>query len=212
MTTWSTGELATFLRATADDRLNPMWRLLATTGLRRGEALGLYWSDVDFDCRRLTIRRSRKQVGYAVLEENLKTDKPRSLPIDPGTVEALRRQAEMQLADQTEWRGAWVHDDHVSTREDGKPWQPDRITKLFDEAVESAGIKRIRLHDLPHTHATMALGAGVHPKVVSERLGHTSIAMTLDTYSHVILTLQDSAADLLGAMVDTALEAAQTDA
>jgi len=205
MTTWDVKELGAFLDFTAGDRLNPLWRVLAATGLRRGEALGLHWSDdVDLESRNLTIRRSRKQVGYDVVEENLKSDKPHGVPIDAGTVAALRRQAEQQLTDQAQWQGGWQNSDHVFTREDGAPWTPDRITKLFDQAVKAAGVKRIRLHDVRHTHGTLGLAAGVHPKIMSERLGHSSVAMTLDIYSHAIPTLQDSAADLMGAMIDDA--------
>jgi len=99
---------------------------------------------------------------------------------------------------------AWVGDDHVFTREDGQAWHPDRITDLFGQAVKTAGVPHIRLHDLRHGWATLALGAGIHPKVVQERLGHANIAMTMDRYSHVIPALQESAAELVAAVVAAA--------
>ena len=202
MKTWTREDLSAFLDSTEGERLHPLWRVLAMTGSRRGEALALRWSDVDLVGRRLTVRRSRVQVGYETLEQDTKTGRSRVIAIDEGTVEALRRQAEQQRADQDEWLGAWQGDGHVFAREDGKPWHPDRITKLFEQALQAARLPRIRLHDLRHTHATLALQAGIHPKVVSERLGHAQVSMTLDTYSHAIPALQESAAALIAALVD----------
>ena len=87
-------------------------------------------------------------------------------------------------------------------REDGRPFDPDRVTHLFGVAVRTAGVPRIRLHDVRHTAASLALSAGVHPKVVSERLGHASIAITLDIYSHVLPSMQEDAAARLGSILD----------
>lgn len=201
--TWSRDELAAFLQATKDDRLSPLWRLLAMTGLRRGEALGLKWPDVDLAAGRLSIQRQRVTTNYEVTERpSTKTGKNRSVAIDAATVSALRQQSQRQLDDAAEWGAAWVGEGHIFTRENGEPWHPDRITTLFGEAVTAAGAPRIRLHDLRHGWATLALGAGIHPKVVQERLGHANIAMTMDRYSHVIPALQESAAELVASIVD----------
>jgi integrase len=202
MKTWTREELSTFLALTEADRLYPLWRVLAMTGMRRGEALGLRWSDVDMESGTLSIQRSRTQAGYEAVEQDTKTGRSRVVALDAETVAALRRQSEQQLQDAANWRGDWVEGGHVFTRENGTPWQPDRITKLFGQAVSASGLKRIRLHDLRHTHATLALQAGIHPKVVAERLGHAKASMTLDTYSHVIPVLQESAAQLVAALVD----------
>ncbi len=86
-------------------------------------------------------------------------------------------------------------------RPDGSPIHPDALTKQFIKAVKASGLPRIRLHDLRHTHATLALQAGIHPKVVSERLGHASVAFTLDTYSHAVPAMHEEAAEKLGAVV-----------
>ena len=202
MTTWTREELLTFLQLTEADRLYPLWRLMAMTGLRRGEALALRWGDIDLETGRLTVRRSRVQVGYTVQEADTKTGRSRVVAIDGKTIAALRRQNNQQLNDADEWKAAWAGDGHMFTREDGAPWQTDRITKLFDQAVQEAGATRIRLHDLRHSHATHMLEAGIHPKVVQERLGHANVAMTMDTYSHVIPALQESAAELVAALID----------
>ena len=202
MNTWSGEEITLFLKLTENDRLHPLWRLLVTSGLRRGEALALRWSDVDLEAGRLAIRRSRTQAGYEVVEVGTKTGRDRSVPIAQSTVAALRRQAERQAADASEWRSAWTDTGYIFTRADGQPWHPDRITKLFNAAVKASGLPVIRLHDLRHSYATLALRAGVHPKVVQEALGHATIAMTMDTYSHAIPALQESAAELIAALVD----------
>lgn len=202
MHTWTAAELATFLHSTQDDRLGPLWHLLALTGLRRGEALGLRWSDVDFDRGRLALQRQRALAGgYAVQERPTKTGKPRAVALDAETIAALRRQAQWQLDDAAKWKEAYSTDGHVFTREDGAPWHPDRVRVLFQEAVQTAGVPRIRLHDLRHTWATLALRAGVHVKVVQERLGHANVRITLDAYSHVLPDLQESAAELVASVV-----------
>jgi len=203
MHTWSGAELATFLRETRETRMGPLWHLLALTGLRRGEALGLYWSDVDLDAGRLHVQRQRALAsGYEVTERPTKSGKARAVALDAGTVEALRRQSAQQLEDAKEWGAAWQASGHVFTREDGAAWHPDRIRVLFRQALAGVKVPRIRMHDLRHTWATLALRAGVHPKVVQERLGHANIRITLDTYSHVLPDMQESAAELVAALVD----------
>jgi len=202
MQTWTAEQLRAFLEATKDSRQFPLWRFLAQTGLRRGEALGLLLDALDLDAGKVIVRRQRKQAGYKVEEGPMKSDARRTIPIDAATVEALRAQLQQQLDDAAQWGDAWQATGHVFTREDGSPWQPDRVTKLFDKAVKAAALPRIRLHDLRHTWATLALRAGVNPKVVQERLGHANIRITLDTYSHVLPDLQESAAELVAALVD----------
>jgi integrase len=203
MHTWTGTELSTFLRATRSDRLGSLWHLLALTGLRRGEALALKWSDVDFDHGRLAVQRQRVMKGSEVEERpQTKTGKSRPISIDAATVDVLRRQSAQQLDEAAEWDEAWVGDGHIFGHENGEPWNPNRITKLFDMAVRTVDVPRIRLHDLRHTWATLALRAGVHPKVVQERLGHANISITMDTYSHVLPDMQEAAAELVAALVD----------
>ncbi len=205
MHTWSAPELAAFLQATREERMGPLWHLLALTGLRRGEALGLKWSDVDFEHGRLEMQRQRKIVRYEVIEGPLKTG-PRAVALDAETIDALRRQSQRQLDGAAEWGEAWAGGDYVFTREDGEPWHPDRVRVLFQESIKRAKAPRIRMHDLRHTWATLALRAGVHPKVVQERLGHANIRMTMDTYSHCLPDMQESAAELVASVVAAALE------
>ncbi len=201
LNTWSEAELDKFLTATRRDRLAPLWMLLAKTGVRRGEALGLRWSDVDLEAGSVYLQRSRHQVGYAVVEGPLKGGEGRHVRIGAGTIAALKAWRARQNTERLEWGAAWANTGHVFTREDGAPWHPNRITELFGEAVKASGVKRIRVHDLRHTHATLWLMAGGHPKVLQERLGHKSIKITMDTYSHALPTMQESIADVLDSKV-----------
>ena len=201
LTTWTADDVRTFLDAVAVDRLMPAYRLLAATGMRRGEALGLRWTDVDLAVGRLTINRSLTVVDGALVWSSPKTARSRrSLSLDPETVAVLRshrvRLAEEQLAAGP----AWVGEDLVFCNELGGPLQPDQFTRAFGRAVARADVPVIRLHDLRHTWATLALQAGVHPKVVSERLGHATTGITLDIYSHVQPELDAQAATTVAAL------------
>ena len=200
--TWSADQLRAFLEHVRDDRLYPLWLLAATTGMRRGELLGLHWSDIDLDNGRVTVQRSLGSVAYRLTWSEPKTAKSRrQIALDPTTTEALRRhQQDMGLERQL--LGITTPDpDVVFCEQDAQPLHPERVSKLFEQHTEDAALNRIRLHDLRHTHATLALQAGVHPKIVSERLGHSDIALTLNVYSHAIPALEETAASLVASLV-----------
>ena len=204
LTTWSAEQLRAFLEATKAERLSPLWHLLAMTGLRRGEALGLRWEDVDLEAARISVRRALIPNGATVVVSEPKTAKGRrSVALDPETVAVLKRQAAQQLEDQTRAKH-WSETGLVFTKEDGAAWHPEVVSRFFRQAVTRSTLPAIRLHDLRHTHATLALRAGIHPKVVSERLGHATIAITLDTYSHAIPAMQEEAATLIAGLVFSA--------
>lgn len=188
---WSAEELRAFLAHAADDDLRPLWMVLATTGMRRGEALGLRWQDVDLDAGRVAIRQTLGSYGGKLVASPPKTPKSRrGLTLDDVTVGALHShriaQAEEALAAGKRVDGSWL----VFARPDGSPLRPDSVSRRFIALTNAAGLPRIRVHDLRHTYATIALAAGTHPKVVAERLGHATIAITLDTYSHVLPSLE----------------------
>jgi integrase len=202
MKTWSKEELRDFLDAVKDERLSPLWHTIAMTGMRRGEALGLRWNDVDFEAGRLAIRRALIPFGREVVVSEPKTAKGRRvIAIDPGTVEVLKAQAARQLHDQEQWGEGWVDSGYVFTCESGQFLDPESVSRYWRQALKMAMVPKIRLHDLRHTHATLALQAGVHPKVVSERLGHATVSITLDTYSHAIPAMQEEAAALIAGLV-----------
>lgn len=202
--TWTKEQLKAFLAHVADDRLYALWHLLASTGMRRGEALGLAWEALDLDAGRVTIRRALVTVGYETQFAETKTDRWRTVELDARTVEVLREHAQRQAAEieaAGDTYGDPEHPQLVFCTEDGEPLHPDRVSKVFTAHVKSSALPRIRLHDLRHTHATLALAAGVHPKVVQERLGHASITITLDTYTHASPAIDAAAAEQIAALI-----------
>ena len=202
MLTWNAEELRTFLEHIAGERLYAAYLLAATTGMRRGEVLGLRWRDVDLDAARLSVRQSIVSVAYEIKITEPKTARSRrSIALDQRTVAALRAWRKLQLEDRMLLGDDYDNSGLVFTRQDGRFIHPDRFTQVFDKHVEASGLRHIRLHDLRHTHATLALAAGVHPKVVSERLGHATVAFTLDVYSHAVPALQEDAADRIANVV-----------
>jgi len=201
-TVWTADELSHFLARERADRLYPLWRLAATTGMRRGELLGLRWSDVDLDAARLSVRQTLTAIGHRLAYGEPKTARGRrNVALDPETVAELRTWRERQYGERTAWGPAWQDSGLVFTREDGSPVHPDTVSYWFDKHLRQAGLPRIRLHDLRHSFASLALQAGVPAKVVSERLGHATVAFTLDVYSHVIPGLHEDAATRVAALL-----------
>jgi integrase len=200
--TWRRAVLADFLVRSRDHRHATAWLLLATTGVRRSEALGLGWQYVDLDAGRLSVVRI-----LAAVEDNdpvwadPKTKRGRRvIALDRATVAALKALRVEQAREKLAVGPGYVDHDLVFCRPDGMPWHPDRFTRTFQRKVRELGLPMIRLHDLRHTWATLALESGVHPKVVSERLGHSTVSITLDIYSHVSPAMQTDAAERVAAL------------
>lgn len=202
MKVWTAEELGRFLRHVAGDRLYAAWRLQAQTGMRRGEVLGLKWDDLDLEAGKLHVVRALKKGAGTVALGATKTGRGRAIALDAGTVTALREHRKAQLEERLACGSGWTETGLVFTLQDGHHVDPDGLTQRFARHVRESGLPRIRLHDLRHTHATLALKAGVHPKVVQERLGHSSINVTLDTYSHAVPSMQADAASVVAALVD----------
>lgn len=196
MRTWDADQLRRFLHSVAADDLYAMWRLLALTGARRGEVLGLRWTDVDLAGAFISIQQQLSRQGQSgvIISEPKTSRGRRRIPVDAATVAALRTRRQEQVVVPTSGL--------VFTRADGARLDPDTVTEAFRRATRVAGLPPIRLHDLRHTAATLMLRAGTHPKVVQERLGHASIAITLDLYSHAVPSMAAEAADQLAALVD----------
>lgn len=202
MKVWSAEEMRRFLKSVADDRLYACWLLASTTGMRRGELLGLRWSDVDLRAGRVSIVQTATLVGHRVQFSEPKTARSRrSLALDSATMEALREHRKHQLAERLAWGSAYRESGRVFTREDGSPIHPELLADWFVSHAKRAGLPRIRLHDLRHSYATAGLAAGIPAKVVSERLGHASVGITLDTYSHVLPSMDEEAAGRVAALI-----------
>lgn len=201
MKVWGADELQRFLASVEGDRLHSLFTVAATTGMRRGELVGLRWKDVELDKGRLAVRRGRVAAGYVVHEGDTKTGRSRLIALDPETVAVLRRHRAGQLEDRLAWGEAWTDSGLVFTREDGNGYHPQAVSEAFDRRVARSGVARIRFHDLRHTCASLLLLSGAPSKVVQERLGHSSIAVTLDLYTHVMPGMDSDAAAKLGALV-----------
>lgn len=215
MQTWSGAQLRTFLDSIDADRLRGCWWLLANTGMRRGEVLGLRWSDLDLEAGTLRITRTlittdvQRKGSPGMAWGTPKTAKGRrTVALDPATVTAVRAHRKRQLEERLALGSDYQDQDLVICEADGTPIHPKTISYQFGKAARAARLPPIRLHDLRHTHATLALKAGVHPRIVQERLGHANVSITLDTYSHVDLDMQAAAARQVAALITAVPEEA----
>lgn len=202
MTVWNPDQVRIFLDSVRGDRLFAAWMLAATTGMRRGELLGLRWSDVDLKASRLRIRQIRTVARYKVSTTTPKTAKgTRTIALDPATAVALRTHRTAQKAERLAWGAAYQNQsDLVFTREDGSAIHPELFSSWFGQHCRRSGLPRVRLHDVRHAYVTALLSAGVPLKVVSQRVGHASPTVTMTIYQHV-LSGDDEAAAAVGARV-----------
>lgn len=211
MRTWTNAQLLQFLDVASEHRHSALWWLLATTGMRRGEALGLRWSDVDLERREVRIQRALVNVDGGRDWSTPKTKAGRrTIVIDDDMVTALKAHRARQNAEKLALGAGYADQDLITAQEDGQSVGPTRITEQFTRLSKRAGLPHIRLHDLRHTYATLALEAGIHPRVVQEQLGHSHVSVTLGIYSHVDVKLHASAADLMAAQRRAAREAGET--
>jgi integrase len=206
MKTWDESEILRFLEATKDSPYYPMFYLALFTGLRRSELLALRWQDVDFLYCQIYVSRSMHHLrtGEIVFRQPKSAKGNRTIALSPSTLKVIRayrekRQSESQLLERP------LKDiDLLFCHPDGSPMLPGTLSHAWDKAIRHAGMRIIRLHDARHTHASFMLKQGIHPKVVQERLGHSSIQVTLDTYSHVAPGIQEKAAARLDEIFETA--------
>src|SRR5829696_4537588 len=186
------------LKAAVGNRLEALYVLAVHTGMRRGELLGLKWSDVDLKNASVSVRRTltRTDNGKRVVLGEPKTKKSRrTIRLTPQAVETLRSHLERQLQDMEILGDRYQDQGLVFTTNTGTPINPSNLRQRnFAPLLKQAGLPHIRFHDLRHTCATLLLSRGVHPKFVQELLGHATIAITLDTYSHVMPSMGDATA------------------
>src|SRR5918999_775077 len=198
----SESEARTFLETAREtgDRFEALYVLAITTGLRRGELLGLRWDDADLDRGTLRVGRALVREGgrHTLGETKTRRGRPQ-INLTPRTVNALKAHRKKQLEEKM--RLAGLYKDHSLIFASGveTPVNPENLVKRsFKPLIKKASLPEIRFHDLMHTCATLLLSRGVHPKLVQELLGHATIAMTLDTYSHYLPSMGDQAAGVMG--------------
>lgn len=203
--TWSVEELGRFLANARDDPYYAAYYVAVATGVRRSELLGLRWCDLDLERREMRVVQTLIVLGCDLCVGLPKSDSGRRLiALDETTVEVLAGHRLVQE------ERAWAigrqsgSADLVFAKPDGSPIHPAVFAYHFQRRVSRAGVSRIVVHDLRHTHATLALQLGIHPKIVSERLGHSSVMVTIDLYSHATASLQRDAATAIGSLLDRA--------
>ncbi len=203
MAYWTPDELRSFLGLVEESRHYAFVRLASMSGLRRGELCGLRWTDVDLEAGRVSVRQAITTVNSKPILTPVKTARSRRVvDVDPVTVAVLKAHRSSQLAERLLIGSGYRDHGLVFVMPDGTPTHPNVVSRWFDRAVTRSKLRRIRLHDLRHTHASHLLAAGVNVKVVSERLGHASVSFTLDTYAHVMPGQQADAAASVAALVD----------
>jgi integrase len=173
-------------------------------GMRRGEVVALRWRNVDLDRGQISVVASAEQTGAGVREKETKSGKGRTIALSATEVEDLRNHRRSQAEGLLRLGVRLTDDHHVFAQEDGRPIQPRSLSNAFLRFARRHGAQ-IRLHDLRHSHATHLLAAGVHPKIAQERLGHSSIGITLDLYSHVLPGMQEEAVNRVDAVLQAAL-------
>ena len=206
MSTWTMEEMAAFLAHVADDALVGAWTL-SSIGLRRGEVLGLRWSDVDFERGVLHVRQARVQAGPKVVVNEPKTARGRrTIPMHAGLVAALKLTRQRTMLDaavvplrQRDSRGS---DRLVVVDAIGQPLNPDRYSDLFERHLQAAALPSIRLHDLRHSALSILLAQGVPVHVAAKLAGHDP-SVTLRTYAHAQDAAMMAAVDQLGALFGT---------
>jgi len=197
MQTLTPEEVSRFLDVARDTDYYVYFATLVYTGLRRGELLALRWRNLDLGSGKLSVVETAYKLGnggYRIKEPKTPQSR-RTVILPPSLVELLKVYRFDQELLRIQLGISLNVDDFVFIRPDGSPINPSAITLAFRRIIKKAGLKGIRIHDLRHTHATLMLKAGIHPKVVSERLGHANIGITLDIYSHVLPGLQEAAAE-----------------
>ena len=188
-------QLTSFLREAKDSGVFALYYIDLTTGLRRGELLGLKWSDIDLEKGDLRVQRQIGRIDGKIIEMPLKTKKAyRTLPLSADAIDVLMQQR--RKTGNSEW---------VFPSPTGGPMSPDSVLHMLQRVLKRAGLPRIRFHDLRHTFATMALQNGVDVKTVSSMLGHYSAGFTLDTYAHVTTDAQLKAAQTMGNILSRAV-------
>jgi integrase len=199
-------EIASLIRSSENTRMYAPIIVAVTTGLRRGELLAMRWKDLDFKRQVLHVRQTVEttKTNLSFKEPKSKSGK-RSITLPQVTIDALLKHRKEQNEQRLMLGSGYKNLDLVFPNYDGDIWHPDVFSNVFRRLAIKIKLKTTRFHDLRHTHATQLLLQGIHPKVVQERLGHSTIVITLDTYSHVLPNMQEEAAEKIDSAIRNAL-------
>ncbi|MFI7700677.1 tyrosine-type recombinase/integrase [Nonomuraea sp. NPDC049480] len=205
---WTPAHTSAFLAQATGHRLFVLYRLIALRGLRRGEAVGLRWKDIDLDAGTVGVHWQITQLGWETIQGKPKTEaSDRTIALDADTVTALRAHRKTQAAERLAAGEIWVDSGFVFTDEIGQPLHPQQVSDLFYLLSYAAGLPPVRLHDLRHGAASLMLAAGVDLKIVQETLGHVSSTFTRDTYTSVYPEVARAAAESTAALISTTSDA-----
>jgi integrase len=206
MAWWMPDQLRAFLEFTSSEPLGPLFRVAAMTGLRRGEVCGLRWSDVDLERGRIEVRQQLTVLRGELFFGEPKTDHGRrKIDLDPATVAVLRSQWARRAEHRLAMGDGYQDHDLVFAQPDGRPLDPESVSKVFDRRVARSKLPRIRFHDLRHSHVAHLIAAGEQPLLIARRVGHGSSSFTMDRYGHLFDTADSQAASAVAAMVDGAV-------
>ncbi|WP_436711839.1 tyrosine-type recombinase/integrase [Brevibacillus formosus] len=198
MKVWNIDEANRFLEAVKNDKpyYYILYLLAIYTGMRRGEILALKWKDCMLDEGKISVSKTLSYVsGQGIVIQETKTGRSnRVISLSNSLIEELIRHRSIQQEDRRLFGDGYLDQDFIIAKNDGEPLNPHYVHNHFKKLVKKLEIPEIRFHDLRHTHATLMLKIGEHPKIVSERLGHSSIQMTLNVYSHVTFDMQKESA------------------
>jgi integrase len=204
MRVFSPTEARAFLEAIRGDRLEALYTVVLALGLRQGEALGLRWPDIDLDARQLVVVNALQRVDGKLTLVPPKTKRSRrTISLPAAAVDQIRAHKLRQLEERLLAGARWRESGFVFTTTIGTPLSGPEVTKAFQRRLATAGLPRLRFHDLRHSCATLLLVQGVPARVVMEILGHSSIALTMNTYSHVLPELKREAAEAIDRVFST---------
>lgn len=197
MEIWEKEDVSYFLANIKDDPLYIAFYLALTTGMRQSEILGLRWESVNFENRTISVTATLQKTSGKIIENTKSKTSARNIQVSAEIIHELKKHRKEQKQKQLIAGTAWKHHDLVVSTGFGTPIIARNLNRSFDRLKNKLKMKQITFHELRHSHATLLLKANIHPKIVSERLGHSTIKVTLDRYSHVIPNMQKEAADMI---------------
>ncbi|MDR4148582.1 site-specific integrase [Bacillus thuringiensis] len=193
LTVWNEQEVKLFLKTAQDSRYSIVFHMALVTGMRQGELLGLRWKDIYLEKGHLTISQTLSHDGKTFLLGGKTKASLRKILLPASTVVKLKKHRAVVLKEKLSQGEEYQDNDLVMCTPFGTPINPANVRRSLNALIQKAAVPKICFHDLRHTHATLLLAKGVNVKVISERLGHSNIKITLDTCSHVLPTMQEDA-------------------